>query len=473
MKQARNTAFGDRLALLGLRDSLVARGVPSVFALEIAGACYPAGAERERRKSGRIFVFAQSRVSPTDARAIVARLLEAPAHELHSEVLHALVFIFGSERVQEWLEGDSPASSGQNAEQEQELTDALELLGLPADVTKEQLDSRFRELIQQNHPDRYHGATQEIRQQREEQTRRINLAVEVVRRRLREAKPVGEQDQEGGGGGIAVPPAGKPRPRDEGRQEDSGPPPKKDPKGQRVLWLVLLGVGLLAVIGFIAYPYMPIQEPRPPLLPPRPVASALERVSELAKQATEAKEFRHAILQLTPLSEKYPRKDDIDLKLWAGCLEVLQSQGKEYWYRSLDHSDDDERVHWRARHDIGLAWHRLMKDAIAQKQTHLAQQAFGNANRQYREVIVAVLLVPTPPSNSDWRRRLVAHTQENCGELCGQKAAYSRDRKLNAQSRRELEQCRKNYAEIYGVDSDQYRRIEKKLEEVVRQSKVD
>lgn len=484
--------IGDHLALRGLHNRLMGRGIPAEWAMQIAGASYPGGARKEHRKTG--FIFARPIVNPRDACAITDKLLAVPIGELHENLLPVLVVFFGRHQVEEWLKQSAPeAEQPPKQPGKDNFAEALDTLGLSVLPTKEELVARFKELIQQNHPDRYADAPDDIRRQREERTKRVLGAYEIVREQAGSHKTDNSLVDKESSRGIIVPPPPPPLGNEPfpSSSEPFPPPDTKPPHPPAWHPLALAGLMLVLAIG-VALLFPEVSQKRPkdpasatvravPRTTTQATASSPSRSSSsprssnpgevrLGKAIGTARQFsavdrrESAVETLAVFFDSNQPTDIKEKALWAEYLKALgESRSLEYRKRKGTRTEDEMYQHWPQMHEIGLAWHFLMKDALADGMVDLAKGAFRQADQHYMDVLFATRPSGRPMNAPEWKRMVCGWAIENRGTIRSQLAEATGDQRMKGEAREWLEQARLFYSQVLGTDSKEYRRVYEEL----------
>ncbi len=87
--------------------------------------------------------------------------------------------IKGDNQGKIWLES---APIDNKSEVNKDITEALTLLGLNGKPTREQIKSAYRKKISEYHPDKVNGLGDKLKALAEEESKRINLAIEVLKK---------------------------------------------------------------------------------------------------------------------------------------------------------------------------------------------------------------------------------------------------------------------------------------------------
>lgn len=471
--------IGEHMLLRGLRNRFVGRGVPPDWATQIAGACYPGGAKKEYRKTG--FVFARSLISKVEAYGIGEKLLAMPLGKMQKALPFAMAIIFGKEQVEAWIDEAMPdREQSIDASTAKEYEQALAVFGFDSDPTAVQVQARFKELIQQNHPDRYAGASEDIRRQREEQAKKINWAMEVLRRRVGEVKSestVKEKEEENSAvGGLIVPPPPTPRPPlGLSPTPDPVPPSTPNPWPRWVLGAGVLTA--LAIVVALALPRIFLSpSPEPPAPPLSPAEVTLTKAVASARGLLSKKRYQSAVEAVSSfLAEPPCQPEDIkDKDLWVEYLDVLgESRRREYRARQGTRTEQEKYEYWPVMHELGLAWHYLMKDALADGHSDLANEAFDQADMHYTDVLVAITPSSKQVDPPEWRSIVCGWAMENRGTIRSQLASASGDEQLKKEARELLEQSRLFYSQTLGTDSEEYRRVYGELAKLMSSGRRD
>ena len=124
----------------------------------------------------------------------------------------------------------------------------------------------------------------------------------------------------------------------------------------------------------------------------------------------------------------------------------------------------DKYLHWPAVHDLALAWHRQMKQAIERRDTRDAYRAFTNADSLYEAVLTAVRSQTNDEQDQKWRRVLEGLAMENKATIRKQLAEQTGDNTLIEEARLGYEKCTAYYAREFGRDSKEYLRSAEELQ---------
>lgn len=492
-----NTAFGDRHALNGLSKKLHAHGVPLEVVSDIAGACYPAGAERERKKSGHS--FAKPLVDPREASRVVADLLQMSSSEVNANLIAQLDFLFGHDYVEAWLkqrpeqQSQPDASPARAQSTSTAFGDRLALRGLqkklvhhgipleiatqlagacyPAGARKETLltgfvfaqpivtQSRAYELI-----DSFFAMPRaEVSHKHIRRLLDLLLGSQCVQKWLDELDEA-ERKQE------------------DARGEQRKAEHEASSNAIPVVVASFLALGMLILVGAVVLNPsrrdQAVSKPpatnlngvaenrnavpgaskvRDPRSAPRP-PSATTRLSQAIAdggRAVAVKDYERAYKTLHSLFATIQPKDIRDAKTWRSFL-VLHSD-------ALDGiKPDNTYSYWNAVSDNGIAWHEAMKQAMRAKETSDAQDAYRRAEEYYKRVARsnAVLSRSAGPGGRDderKRRILVGLAMENMAVLELQFANYTKDKELHREARGRIEKCWEYLASKFGRNSQEYR----------------
>lgn len=265
---------------------------------------------------------------------------------------------------------------------------------------------------------------------------------------------------------------------------DGGSPAQ--PSGTRSV-LALLGLFALSVVGLIGV--VVVQElrkeatpkpqsaskpkttvatpPRPPVQPTR-TASEIRLSHALAKanQEISLADYEEAFQLLRPFLSPRRPADVKDSQLWVSYLQAMTTAfgGKE---------KASTYQQWQLLNQIGVAWHNLMKEAIASNNLRVAQYAYQQAASQYGQ-LAAMPIAPSPSlsvqssnglskQESDAyaaeknKRFLVGIALENIAVLAFHLSAYTGDAQLHREAKAQKDKCLRYHAEQFGENSDEYR----------------
>lgn len=175
----------------GLASRLVRLGVPPYFAMQMAAACYPHGAQKATQGTG--FVFATPIVSRQQAAVALSHFEAAGPKGAPELLVPILVVLFGQKRCEQWIEellqADAEAAADARDQQlEAQYEAALRELGLPPTASLADVQKQYRSLCRQFHPDRNQHEPEEIQAKCDRQMASINNAYAVAVAWLEEVK---------------------------------------------------------------------------------------------------------------------------------------------------------------------------------------------------------------------------------------------------------------------------------------------
>jgi len=389
--------ISERMAWRGLRSRLDEHGVPAMFAMQLAGACYPLGTTEEARVS--TLDLARSRVSPYEAREIVEKLLAVPKSSTESLLTPSLQEIFGRQQVEAWTNPVVPDREPDNQATSVEGQRQAPLA--PAENTKS-------ERCSDDHRANW-----------------IPFAIAGLLLTLAGGTALVNQ------GESQSPP----------KKSVSKPPRSIPRKSMRATKLYSLPSSTVSRSSKSAEVTLA-----------KTVASARELLSK--------NEYHSAIKALEPFFEKNRHVGISDKRLWADYLKVIaDSRMKEYRAREGTRTENEAYEHWPAVHDIGLAWHHLMKEALAERRLDLANEAFLEADNHYKAVLVAVGSGGKNPPASGWRRTVYGWAIANRGIIRSQLGRMTRDEKMNNDARQLLKVARFFLSQYSSNDKDTYKQV--------------
>lgn len=396
----------------------------------------------------------------------------------------------------------------QHAEQEKAYQSALNTLGVTASSTQEQVNQRYRMLCRQYHPDRHHDKSDSVVAAAAKKTKEINAAYEIVMLRLEQRKTFNAPQQ----APVDRPRKGEPRETTAtasnagAEQKQTAEPTATSDSLTRVMNLgavaLFVALGLLPpVVAFmdrlakltIAVRPEVVQGP-PPLSPrepaggqagndahsttsttkhepegeqpavvvnapvtwpnspphlPRPTPSmsaTLSRTITKAREDMANAKYDSAYRRLRPLFAVTKPDAVHDMQLWISFLdahsEALNGIGSKSTFEYLE-----------ALHDNGIAWHELMKQAMAAENASTARDACRRAEECYRRVARSSV---TSSRLDREHMSLVGRAMENIAVLKLHFADYTRDIALYRQARGQIEECWGYLARHFGASSGEY-----------------